>query len=138
MRIGFFLYHITKVLFGIILIVCGTYNVIKYSDFLNRLDTYFDTTTVFGFGLLEELAPLVPFGEFGIGMFLTLGIFTRKALLTSSVFFGFCSLFFLDSGYLPLALIHLFLCILAIILLRKKKYDLSSIRYDKDSYGVMQ
>ncbi len=137
MKIRIYLYHLTRVIFGALLVLYGTYNVIRYSEFLERLDIYFGNATVFNISFVEALAPLVPFEEFVIGMFLILKIFVRKALITIIILFTFFTLFLVDADCLILALIHLVFCGIAIVLLKNGKYDLNAISYDKDSYQVI-
>ncbi len=137
MKIRIYLYHLIRVVFGGLLVLYGTYNVIKYSEFLERLEAYFSNATVFNIAFIEALAPLVPFEEFVIGMFLILKIFVRKTLIAIIILFTFFTLFMVDADCLTLALIHLFFCGIAIVLLKNDKYDLNSINYDKDSYQVI-
>jgi hypothetical protein len=137
MKIRIFLYHITRVVFGVLLVLCSTYNVIRYSEFLERLDLYFGNATVFDIGFIEALAPLVPFEEFVIGMFLALGIFTRKSLIVVIILFAFFTLFLVDADCLLFAFIHLVFCGIAMLLLKNDNYDMNSINYNKDSYQII-
>ncbi len=137
MKIRIYLYHLTRVVFGVLLVLSGTYNVIRYSEFLERLDIYFGNVTVFNIAFIETLAPLVPFEEFVIGMFLILGIFIRKALITVIILFTFFTLFLVDADCLLFAFAHLVFCGIAIVLLKKDNYDMNSINYDEDSYQVI-
>ncbi len=137
MKIRIFLYHITRVVFGVLLVLCSTYNVIRYSEFLERLDLYFGNATVFDIGFIEALAPLVPFEEFVIGMFLALGIFTRKSLITVIILFAFFTLFLIDADCWFFAFIHLVFCGIAMLLLKNDNYDMNSINYNKDSYQII-
>lgn len=102
-----------------LLVVYSLYNVIKYTGFLNRLDLYFANVTLFDFGFLEAMAPLIPFEEFLIGIFLVLGISVRKVLMVTVVLFGFFTLFLFDATKLDCALIHFTLFIVSFILLKK-------------------
>ncbi len=132
MKFKIYLYSIARVSFGIILVLSSIYNAVKYSGFLDRLDRYFSQVTIFDSNIIEAMAPLVPFEEFVIGFFLILGMFTKKALIASTVLFAFFTLFLLDANYWFCAGIHLFLCIVSIVLLRKNNYDVNSI----ESYRV--
>lgn len=123
MRIRFFMYRVTRILFGIFLILTSIYNVIKYPFFLDRLDQYFNNARVFDTVFLETMAPLVPFEEFAIGMFLFMGIFIRKVLITSMVLFFFFALFLMDADYWDRAFLHLLFCMVAIVLLMKDNQD---------------
>lgn len=137
MRIGFFLYKAFRLLFGMFLVLFSTYNVIGYSEFLNRVDQFFNNVRVFDIEFIETLAPLVPFVEFVIGMFLTLGIFTRKVLIATIILFTFLIVFLLDANYWYCACAHFILWTIAIILLKMNHYDRNSMSYNKDSYQII-
>ncbi len=132
------LYVITRVTFGMLLVLYSVYNVIKYSGFLERLDKYFSTATIFDIAAVEALAPLVPFEEFLIGFFLVMGLFTRKILIAATILFGFFTIFLFDAGHIYCALLHSILLIVSIILLKKNNYDMDSLNYSRDSYQVIQ
>ncbi|MEW7291181.1 MauE/DoxX family redox-associated membrane protein [Aquimarina sp. 2304DJ70-9] len=132
MKFKIYLYSITRVSFGMVLMLHSIYNAIKYSGFLDRLDRYFNRVTIFDNDIIEAMAPLVPFEEFVIGFFLILGMFTKKALMVSTVLFAFFTLFLLDANFWYCAGIHLFLCMISVILLRKNDYDLNSV----ESYRI--
>ncbi|TSE03834.1 MULTISPECIES: hypothetical protein [Aquimarina] len=138
MKHKIFIYHVIRVAFGMFLVLYSIYNVIKYSEFLERLDRYFSNVTVFDTTIIESLAPLVPFEEFIIGFFITLGIFTRKALMAAIILFGFFALFLLDANYINCATVHLLFSLLAILLLKKDNYDLNTVNFDKDSHQIIQ
>ncbi|PKV49947.1 hypothetical protein ATE84_1993 [Aquimarina sp. MAR_2010_214] len=137
MKIRIYLYHFIRVTFGVLLVSYGTYNVIWYSEFLERLDIYFESATILDISFIEALAPLVPFEDFVIGMFLILGIFTRKTLITIIILFTFFTLFLVDADCLFFAFIHLALGGIAMLLLKKDNHDLNSISHDKDIYQII-
>ncbi|MCK8522650.1 hypothetical protein M0D21_13785 [Aquimarina sp. D1M17] len=130
MKFKIYLYHFIRISFGMLLVLYSVYNVIKYSGFLSRLDQYFNSASVFDVWIIEALAPLVPFEEFIIGFFLVLGMFTRKVLVVSTFLLAFFTLFLFDAGYTNCALIHLVLCTVSIILLKKDNYNINSFHYD--------
>lgn len=128
-----YLYRIIRISFGVLLVLNSMYNAIKYPNFLNRLDNYFDQVTVFKYDIIETFAPLVPFEEFVIGFFLILGMFLKKVLKASTLLFAFFTLFLFDANNIYCALTYLMLFIVSVVLLRKNNYDLSSV----DSYKVL-
>ncbi len=127
MNFKIYLYSLVRVTLGVLLVSYSLFNAIKYSVFLERLDGYFSKVSVFDIDFIEALAPLVPFEEFVIGFFLILGMFTRKVLIISILLFAFFTLFLLDADHFDLAFLHLFLCLIAILLLNKNKYDLDAV-----------
>ncbi|WP_160112153.1 DoxX family membrane protein [Aquimarina sp. AU58] len=137
MKTRIYLYHLTRVIFGALLVLYGTYNVIRYSEFLERLDIYFGNVTVFNIGFIEALAPLVPFEEFLIGLFLVLGVFTRKTLIVTSILFAFFTLFLWDANSSYRAGAHLISFLITIVLIIGNTYDRNTIRYHKDSYQII-
>lgn len=137
MRLRFFIYRATRILFGILLILNSIYNIIKYSGFLDRLDQYFNNTKVFDTVFLEAIAPLVPFEEFVIGMFLVMGIFIRRVLITTTLLFFFFALFLIDADYWDRAFVYLLFCMIAIVLLMKDRQDSNSRFFNKKSYVVI-
>ncbi|WP_108803516.1 DoxX family membrane protein [Aquimarina sp. Aq107] len=134
MRFRVYLYTVVRILFGAFLTVHSTYNVIVYSEFLNEIDTYFTRITIFKYDLVEALAPLVPFEEFVLGMFLILGYFTRNTLISASILFLFLSFFLLDANSIELSILHLGFFILTLILWKKDNYNLKSMDYSRDMY----
>lgn len=138
MKFKIYFYHVVRVALGILLVVYSLYNVIKYTGFLNRLDIYFGNVTLFDIGFLEAIAPLVPFEEFLIGILLTLGISVRKVLVVTASLFGFFTLFLIDATRLDCALIHFMLFIIAVALLKKDHYNLTSFDYSKDIYQMTE
>ncbi len=137
MKLKVNLYPVLRVLFGSFLVLTSVYDVIKYSGFLTRLDTYFEEVSVFNLELLEAFAPLVPFEKFVIGFFMVLGMFKKEVLKASLILFGFFTLFLLDASYQYCALIHFGFFIISFILLKKDNYDFNSLDYKKDSYRVI-
>ncbi|SEL34140.1 hypothetical protein SAMN04487910_2187 [Aquimarina amphilecti] len=129
MKFRVYLYTAVRILFGAFLVLHSTYNVIIYSEFLKEIDTYFLKSTVFKYDLIEALAPLVPFEEFIIGMFLILGYYTKEVLISGSILFLFLSLFLLDANSTELSMIHLSFFILTLILWKKDNYNLKSVDY---------
>ncbi|WP_206604249.1 hypothetical protein [Aquimarina sediminis] len=105
---------------------------------MDRLDVYFGSAKVFNIELIEALAPLVPFEEFVIGMFLILGIFTKEVLIATITLFTFFMLFFLDVNYWFLASIYCILSFVAIVLLKNSHYDINSMSYNKEPYRVIK
>ncbi|WP_109300551.1 hypothetical protein [Aquimarina sp. AU474] len=138
MKFKIYLYQISRISLGIFLVLYSVYTVIKYSGFLDRLDVYFNAVSVFDIGIVEALAPLVPFEEFLIGFFLIFGLFTRKILIASSVLFGFLTLFLFDAHSYSCALIHLFFFFVSIILLKKDNYNLSTPNYKVQACRIIQ
>ncbi|MBQ4805713.1 DoxX family membrane protein [Aquimarina sp. MMG015] len=134
MKFRVYLYAVVRILFGGFLALHSAYNVIIYSEFLNEVDTYFTKTTVFKYDLVEALAPLVPFEEFVLGLFLILGYFTRKVLICASILFLFLALFLLDVNSIGLSILHIGLFILTLILWKKDNYNLKSMDYSRDMY----
>ncbi len=136
MKLKIYLYHFTRIAFGAFLVVYSTYNVIRYSGYLDRLDGYFVSVSLFDNKVLEALAPLVPFEEFVIGFFLVLGMFTKHVLKISVVLFAFFTLFLWDAGRESCAFIHLLCCLVSLVLLKKDNYDLRSKDYTEDFYRL--
>ncbi len=137
MKFKVYLYNIIRISFGMLLVLNGTYNVIRYSGFLDRLDGYFNTVSIFDLILLESLAPLVPFEEFVIGFFLALGMFKKKTLIASMVLFGFFTVFLFDAGHNYCALIHLSFCIISMVLFKNDNYDWNSREFTRNSYQII-
>ncbi len=138
MKIKIYLYQISRILFGIFLVLYSVYNVIRYAGFLDRLDLYFSAVSVFDFAAVEALAPLVPFEEFLIGFFLILGMFTRKVLIASAVLFAFFTVFLFDANHNTCALIHLFFFLVSMILLKKDNYDLITPGYNVQACHIIK
>ena len=137
MRIIFFIYRVTRILFGMFLILTSIYNIIKYSGFLDRLDQYFNNVRVFDIVFLEAIALLVPFEEFVIGMFLVMGIFIRKVLIASIMLFFFFTLFLIDADYWNRAFVYMLFCLVAIVLLIKDNQDSNEGTFNKKTYLVV-
>ncbi|WP_299439622.1 DoxX family membrane protein [uncultured Aquimarina sp.] len=137
MKFRIYLYTLVRVLFGIFLALHSTYNVFFYSEFLQKIDAYFTKATLFNYNFIEALAPLVPFEEFIVGMFLTLGFFTRKVLMGAALLFLFLAFFLLDANSLELALVHLVFFFIILILWHKENYNLKSMDYLRNSYLVI-
>ncbi len=135
LRLNF--YTTIRILFGLFLVLISVYDAIKYSGFLGRLDTYFESVSIFDFEFLKATAPLVPFEKFVIGFFMMLGMFTKKVLAMALVLFGFFSLFLLDASYPYCALIHFGFFLVSFFLLKNNHYDLHSGRYNKDSFQII-
>ncbi|WP_281987333.1 MauE/DoxX family redox-associated membrane protein [Aquimarina aggregata] len=138
MKFRVYIYPVIRIIMGMSLVLYSVYNVIKYRRFLDRLDHYFDQASIFDIGFIEALAPLVPFEEFVIGIFLVLNIFKRKVLIASIPLFGFFTLFLLDVNQISCAFIYAIFCVTAIILLKKDKYDLYADRNSADSFRMIQ
>ncbi|WP_299257200.1 hypothetical protein [uncultured Aquimarina sp.] len=134
MKFRIYLYTAVRILFGVFLVLHSTYNVIFYSEFLQKIDVYFSETTIFNYTLIEAFAPLVPFEEFMLGLFLVLGFFTRRVLIGAALLFSFLTFFLLDANSLKLSLIHLGFFFITLVLLRKDNYNLKSLDYSRDSF----
>ncbi len=129
---------VARVTLGISLVVYSVYNVVKYANFLNKLDSYFDVVTIFDLSMIEALAPLIPFEEFLIGVFLVMGLFKREVLIVSSILFAFFTAFLLDASHFYCALIYSVLTLLTIILLKNNKYDVNNTTsYPKGYYPIV-
>ncbi|MDY8137885.1 DoxX family membrane protein [Aquimarina sp. 2201CG5-10] len=137
MKFRIYFYTMIRVLFGTYLVAYGAYNVFRYPVFLDRLEKYFTYTSVFDLGIVELLAPLVPFETFIIGLFIAMGIFTRKILIASICLFAFLTVFLLDANADQLALVHFLFLIISVILLAKDNYNLNSVDYSRDSYMLL-
>lgn len=126
---------ISRVLFGLYLVVHSAYNVFIYSEFLKEINDYFKHTEWFTHPLIESLAPLVPFEEYILGMFLILGIFIKEVLRCALLLFSFISLFLLDANFPFLAIIHVMFFVMSIILLKNNNYNIKSMDYNRDLYN---
>ncbi|GAA0733321.1 hypothetical protein GCM10009430_47400 [Aquimarina litoralis] len=135
MKFKVYLYTISRVLFGLYLVVHSVYNVFIYSEFLKEINAYFEYTEWFTHPLIESLAPLVPFEEFILGMFLVLGIFTKEVLICALLLFSFISLFLLDANFPFLAIMHAMFFVISLILLQHKNYNIKSMDYNRDLYN---
>jgi len=137
MKFRIYLYTAIRILFGVFLALHSVYNVFFYSDFLQKIDVHFTKATLFNYNLVETLAPLVPFEEFIVGMFLALGFFTRKVLKGAALLFLFLAFFLLDANSLELALVHLVCFFVVLMLWHKENYNLKSMDYLRDSYLII-
>lgn len=126
MKFKIYFYRTLRVSLGVLLTSYSVYNTIEYNRFLERLDVYFGQATVFNISVIELLAPLVPFEEFVIGLFLTLGMSTKKVLQVLILLFGFFTLFLFDAGHWHCATIHFLILFVSLLLLLKNDYDVNS------------
>ncbi|MDH7446882.1 DoxX family membrane protein [Aquimarina sp. 2201CG14-23] len=134
MKFRVYLYTLVRILFGVFLVLHAAYNVIFYSEFLNKIDAHFTKTTIFNFSFIETLAPLVPFEEFVIGSFLALGFFTRNVLIGAIFLFSFLAFFLIDANSPELSLLHAGCFLVTLVLLKKENYNLKSADYTRDSF----
>jgi len=133
MRLRIYLYTAVRILFGAFLVLRSTYEVFLYADFLQKIDTYLLEITVFNLEFVELLAPLVPFGEFILGLFLVLGYFAKKTFIVATLLFCFFGLFLLDAKASELAMLHFSFMILTLLLWRKDHYNIQAIDHSKES-----
>lgn len=119
------------------MVLTSMYHVIKYSDFLDRLNVYFDAVSVFDTNIIEALAPLVPFEKFTIGCFLALDISRRNILKAAIILFGFFTLFLIDASQWYCAGIHFGFFMISMILLQMDNHSYKSTKFSKDSYQIV-
>ncbi len=106
-----------KKIIGGILILHAIVNVVVYLDFLDRLDVYFSNTSLFNNIFLKLTAPLVPFEEFTLGLFLLLGFYEKRTLQVGTVLFLFFCCFLLSAGFTGLGLAHGVVSLLMLVFL---------------------
>ncbi|MFD2561705.1 hypothetical protein [Aquimarina rubra] len=131
MKLRVYLYTTVRILFGVFLVLHSMYNVILYADFLQGLEMYFTKTTLFDYEFVKTFAPLVPFEEFTIGLFLIIGFSTRRVLMGAALLFSFLVFFLLDANSINLSLIHLVFFLISFILWKKEHYNLKSMDYSR-------
>ncbi|KAA1242820.1 DoxX family membrane protein [Aquimarina sp. RZ0] len=134
MNVKLNLYTTIRVVFGLFLVLHGVCNAVLYSDFLNRIDAYFTKAKIFDIELIEALAPLVPFEEFVIGLFLVLGFFIKRALIAAILLFTFIVLFLLDVDSIELAILHIGFFFVALLLWRKDSCSIDGLNYSRDLF----
>ncbi|MFC5046727.1 DoxX family membrane protein [Aquimarina sp. TRL1] len=131
------MYTIIRVLFGVLLVFHGIYNVIKYTAFLELMEKSFRVSNVFGLGFVEAFVSLIPFIQFGFGLFLILGFFTRNVLIFAVLLHAFFMIFLLETGVENIALIQLMFLIISVGLLFKNHYNLNSMDYTRDMFMTL-
>ncbi|MBW1298807.1 MauE/DoxX family redox-associated membrane protein [Aquimarina litoralis] len=137
MKFKVYLYTAIRGLLGVFLTLHAIYNVLIYTDFLVEIEMYFKTSELFNYDFIEALAPLVPFEEFILGMFLILGVFTKEVLICSLFLFAFISIFLLDANFPVLSALHMFFFMVTLLLLKKHNYNLKSMDYSRDLYKTI-
>ncbi|MFD0861186.1 MauE/DoxX family redox-associated membrane protein [Sungkyunkwania multivorans] len=131
-------YAIIRMLLGTTLIVHAVLSIFSYQDFLVRLDDYFDTTQVFNNLFLRLTAPLVPFEEFAVGLFIATGLFTKNTLKIGSFLLLFFAAFLWSAGELDRAILHFGTVVTMMILLYNNEYNLYSLDWHNNTYIKQQ
>lgn len=122
-----FMYSIARIITGLILIIHGAHNALNFSSYMNRVEIYFTKLDYFNTAFLYQTAPLVPFEEFTLGLFIAMGFFTRKVLWAATLLYTFLVLFMLDAEAYNLIAFHVVLISIFLILDFSNKYDKHSI-----------
>ena len=117
------MYSIARVITGLTLVVHGAHNVFNFSNYIQRVEMYFGKLDYFDNAFLLYTSPLVPFEEFTLGLFITIGFFTRKALWIAMGLYTFLILFMLDAEAYNLITFHVVLISIFLILDFSNKYD---------------
>lgn len=81
-------YSFVRIFAGIILILHATRSAFDYYDFLENIGYYFQKASFFDLDIFYYGASLSPFAEFGIGILLIFGLFTRRTLLSGIFLFA--------------------------------------------------
>ncbi len=121
------MYSIIRVVTGLVLMVHGAHNVLYFSNYLNRVEIYFTRLEYFNTSFLYQTSPLVPFEEFTLGLFIAMGVFTRKSLWLAIGLYFFLILFMLDAEAYNLIAFHVALITIFLILDFNNKYDKHSV-----------
>ncbi|GAA0872001.1 hypothetical protein GCM10009117_11480 [Gangjinia marincola] len=127
MNIKVISYTTLRMIIGIFLVIHGFYNALFFSNFLNRLDHYFEKQDLFYNDFLIATAPLVPFEEFILGALLICGLFTKKVLYIATGLVLFFASFVLKANTYGLGMIYVFIVFISLILLLKEEYNYFSV-----------
>lgn len=122
---------------GISLIFHSFLNTVAYPRFLEQLDALFANATFFDNALVYYIAPLVPFIEFGLGLFLALGLHT-KAVLKMGIFLLLAfSLFLWDVSYYNAIMFHAILVVTFFVLHRCLYFNKNSIDFQIKTHSLL-
>jgi len=134
MKFKVYLYKVTRILFGVALTSSGAYNVIVYSSFLLCLEDNSEKVSLFNFEFIHVFLVLVPFAKFIIGLFLTLGFYTREVLIGAVIVFLFVIMYLLDINSETIIFMYVAFLMMSGILLKKDNYNLNSMDYTRDLF----
>lgn len=121
------LYAGLRVLTGVLLILHGYINTINFHEYLMVVDQYFVKVRFFDFDILRMIIPFLPFVNFAIGLFVLLGFFTRRVLVTGMLLYVFLTLFMMDAKAFDQVFYHAFVSISMIILVLSENYNKYSL-----------
>ncbi|WP_459211827.1 hypothetical protein [Aquimarina rhabdastrellae] len=133
MKINALVFFVFRIIIGLSFVIYGLYNAIQYESFIGRIETYFGQVSFFNIGIIETLAPLVPFEKFLIGLLLILGYATQKVTKIAILLCSFFTIFLIDAHQFNLALIYVVFVMMMLVILKDEK-NIYALNAKKEPY----